>query len=67
LVLVGVRVLFDETVCLQCLEQAVDCRPGETETLRELTDTQATRTARQSLQDRGRAVEGLDRGPPFCA
>jgi hypothetical protein len=61
LVLVGVAVLLDEAVCLERLQQAVHGGAGEVETVGDLADAETAGTARQHLQNAGRAIDRLDR------
>ena len=61
LLLVGVPVLLHESVGLQGLQKAVHRRPGETEAVRQLAHPQAPRPAGESLEDRGRSIDRLDR------
>ena len=61
LVLLRIRVLFDEAVRLKGLQEPVDGRPRQTKAVGQLADAQAPRTAREGSQDGGRPVDRLDR------
>ena len=63
LVLLRIAVLLDEPVRLQRLQQSVDRRPGDVETLRQFAHAQSSRAAGERAKDARGAVDGLDRPP----
>ncbi len=64
LVLIGVPVLFYESMRLQRLEQPVDRWTRQPEPVGQLADAQPAGPARERLEDCGGAIDRLDRRTP---